>query len=291
MASITGSDCEEKRHFSLGIFDFDLHRCYRNYMEKDFTDYHCHILPAVDDGAADLEESLAMARILSEFGFGTLVCTPHMIRGCFENNPARVASAVAVLQGHFNDAGIPLQLVPGCEHYLDEFLPELLLESVHARPEERRMLVEVPFRDGPELLHPMVERFFRLGLEPLVAHPERCRAFEPQVREHGLHGALCSVMGWQKTPELPDDSTIMDMKRAGCVFQGNLGSFAGRYGNEVRERARLFLRHGLYSCIGSDAHRPEGLAEMLQKGKEAIAAEVGEEAALALLKGIQLQSS
>ncbi|WP_136513396.1 tyrosine-protein phosphatase [Geomonas edaphica] len=259
-------------------------------MEKDFTDYHCHIVPAVDDGATDLEESFAMARILSEFGFRTVVCTPHMIRGCFENNPARVTSAVSVLQGHLNDAGILLQLVPGCEHYLDEFLPELLLESVHARPEDRRMLVEVPFRDGPELLSSMVERFFRLGLEPLIAHPERCRAFEPQVREHGLHGALFSVMGWQKTSELSEDSTIMAMKRAGCVFQGNLGSFAGRYGNEVRERALLFLRHGLYSCIGSDAHRPEGLAEMLQKGKEAITAEVGEEAALTLLRGTLLQS-
>lgn len=259
-------------------------------MKKDFTDYHCHILPAVDDGATDLQESIAMARILSEFGFGTVVCTPHMIRACFENSPARVTKAVTALQGHIDDAGIPLQLLPGCEHYLDEFLPELLLESVHARPEQRRMLVEVPFRDGPELLHPMVESFFRLHLEPLIAHPERCRAFEPPVREHGLHGALCSVMGWQKTPELSDDSTILAMKRVGCVFQGNLGSFAGRYGSEVRERALLFLRHGLYACIGSDAHRLEGLAEMLQKGKEAIVAEVGEEPAEALLRGALPQS-
>lgn len=264
-------------------------RCYRNCMEKDFTDYHCHILPAVDDGATDLEESIAMAKILSEFGFGTVVCTPHMIRGCFENNPARVNGAVSVLQGHIDDAGISLQLVPGCEHYLDAFLPELLLETVHARPEDRLMLVEVPFRDGPELLPPMVERFFRLGLQPLIAHPERCRAFEPPVREHGLHGALCSVMGWQKTPELSDHSTIVAMKRAGCAFQGNLGSFAGRYGSEVRERALLFLRHGLYSCIGSDAHRREGLAEMLQKGRETVVAEVGEETAKALLRGALLQ--
>lgn len=291
--AITGSQIvlyKGSRGILSPFFDLGMLRCYRNSMGKQYRDYHCHLLPAVDDGSADLDESIVMAQILSEFGFATVVCTPHMIRGCYENNPFRVMNGVTALQQHLLDAGLDLKLLPGCEHYLDEHLPELLLESVHARPEERTLLVEVPFRDGSEGLSSMMETFYRFGLTPLIAHPERCRAFDPQVREYGLQGALSFVMGRSRGTELTDEASVLAMQRAGCMFQGNLGSFAGRYGGEVRERALLFLRHGIYSCIGSDAHRPEGLAEMLEEGKAAIVSEVGEESAHELLCGTRLQS-
>ena len=41
-------------------------------------DLHCHILPGVDDGAPDLEASLAMLEAAKRVGITSIVCTPHV---------------------------------------------------------------------------------------------------------------------------------------------------------------------------------------------------------------------
>lgn len=258
-------------------------------MRKDLTDFHCHLLPALDDGATDLKESLEMARILSEFGFSTVHCTPHLIRGGYENDPPRVTHAVHAMQRLLDQAGISLRLIPGNEHYLDAYLPEMLPTALRVGA-SRYLLVEVPFGAGPEMLCPMVESFSMHGLTPLIAHPERCRAFEPVPREHGLRGAFSFVLGKQQAANL-EGTEIVALQQLGCRFQGNLGSFAGYYGREIQERALLFLKEGVYSCLGSDAHRSEQLRDMLIAGVTVIESAVGEEKALELLRGTAVCST
>lgn len=258
-------------------------------MEKAMIDYHCHLLPALDDGATDLDESLKMARILYDFGFATVHCTPHRIKGCFENDPARVTRTTEILQCLLHEAGIGLQLVPGTEHYLDEFLPELLPDAL-CFGADKTMLVEVPFRGGSEMLTVMLSQLITRGRQPLIAHPERCAAFAPAIpASGGFRGAFSRILGKAKEPEC-EDSLVHILKRSGCRFQGNLGSFAGIYGKEVKDRALLFLREEIYDCLGSDAHRSEKLPEVLAAGSEAIAAEVGAAAAAELFAGKTVQS-
>ncbi|MBJ6799064.1 tyrosine-protein phosphatase [Geomonas propionica] len=256
-------------------------------MTSEFTDFHCHLLPALDDGAVNLRESLSMARTLSSFGFATVHCTPHLIRGGYENEPARVIRAVQLMQRRLDDEGIHLRLVPGNEHYLDQYLPEMLPTALRAG-NSRYLLVEVPFHSGPELLRPMVQTLASHGLAPLIAHPERCSAFDPARARGGLWGALAMVLGNEPEPQIDEGSEIVELKRLGCRFQGNLGSFAGYYGYEVRERALLFLRHGLYSCFGSDAHRGEKLWEMLTAGYAVVESVLGEAGTRELLRGTLL---
>ena len=252
-------------------------------MDQTFIDYHCHLLPALDDGSTDLQESIEMARILAAFGFATVHCTPHRITGCYENDPARVTRATASLQRLLDDAGIALRLIPGTEHYLDEFLLDQLPGALRSGS-SRYLLLELPFRSGAEMLPAMVAGLQKRGLAPLIAHPERCSAFEPAVADEGLRGALSFVLGRQKKPDV-EGSLVLRLRDSGCRFQGNLGSFAGHYGNEVKQRAILFLEYGVYACLGSDAHRSDGLAGMLRAGLEAVVAVVGEEAAMGLLAG------
>ena len=49
-------------------------------MDSERYECHCHILPGLDDGAADLEESLFLCRWLVRRGYGEAVCTPHCNR-------------------------------------------------------------------------------------------------------------------------------------------------------------------------------------------------------------------
>ena len=256
-------------------------------MKKEMIDYHCHLLPALDDGASDLYESLEIGRILSDFGFTTVHCTPHRIRGWYENEPRRVLRATHIMQGLLEEAGIGLKLIASTEHYFDEFLPDALPDALRAG-NPKLVLVEVPFGGGTELLPPLVACFSRHGLTPLIAHPERCRAFVPEEREHGWRGAFSSVLGKPKPAADLQDSQVTLLRQAGCRFQGNLGSFAGYYGRTVRERALLFLKNGVYSCLGSDAHRSDHLRETLNLGLEAVVETVGEEGAIQLLSGSAL---
>ena len=82
-----------------------------------------------------------------------------------------------------------------------------------------------------------------------------------------------------------EGALVLELRDAGCRFQGNLGSFAGYYGPDVKERALLFLQHGVYSCVGSDAHRVQDLSDLLKKGYQAVTAAIGEQEAKRLLRG------
>ena len=41
------------------------------------TDFHCHIIPNVDDGAKNLEQSIEMLKIANEDGTEIICATPH----------------------------------------------------------------------------------------------------------------------------------------------------------------------------------------------------------------------
>jgi protein-tyrosine phosphatase len=254
-------------------------------MNEKYLDYHCHLLPALDDGAANLRESVEMARILATFGFAVVHCTPHRIKGCYENEPDRVVEATRSLQGILDQEGIALQLVPGSEHYLDEFLIGQFPGALTVAS-SRYLLVEAPFKANPEMITAIAAGLHKLGMAPLIAHPERCSAFDPAVKDQGWRGAF--FPGKKKVPDMAG-SFVLKLLGSGCRFQGNLGSFAGIYGSEVRQRAILFLKHGVYSCLGSDAHRSDRLASMLSAGLDAVVMAVGEESAYGLLAGSGLE--
>ena len=81
-------------------------------------DLHCHLLPAIDDGAVDLSMALDMARIAQADGITTIACTPHIYPGLYENTGPGITAGIATLQGQLQQAGIELQLVCGADVHL-----------------------------------------------------------------------------------------------------------------------------------------------------------------------------
>lgn len=222
-------------------------------------DYHCHILPALDDGANDLAESLEMARILAGFGFREVCCTPHCIRGSYDTTPALAREAVARLQAALEREGIDLRLQPGMEYYLDEYFLEL--DELLPLGDGRLVLVEAPSQGSMAVISEGIFRIARQGLTPLFAHPERCALLAPPATG-GFFAKLWRNLATPGAKITPQNSLNM-LKEMGCLFQGNLGSFSGVYGRQVAERAWAMLRQGLYACLGSDGHRPRSLRGIL----------------------------
>lgn len=198
------------------------------------VDIHTHILPGVDDGARNSEEALCMAAAAWETGTECLVLTPHC------NIPAApranyrsrgLIEAFERFRGAVRQAGIPIRLTLGAEVFADERLPELLKShSLLTLAGSRYLLIEFDFGADPGTIRDALAAVSAAGLRPVLAHPER----------------------YAMTAVHPD--AIFDWVQSGCVIQLNKGSLLGRFGNDIRDTARLLLEHRLVHCIASDAH-------------------------------------
>lgn len=229
-------------------------------------DYHCHLLPGFDDGAATLAEALAMARILAAAGISVVHCTPHCIRGVYRHTPAQVVAAVAALQAELDRHSIPLHLRPGMEYYLDEFFSAQLADPLPLG-ETRLLLVESPSQGDPQRLYENLQLILSKGLIPLFAHPERCRLLDEVESGGNLWGRLRQATGWGSVPPSAEAPSLLDrIMAAGVLLQGNLGAFVGYYGSGVRQRALALGAAGRYHCFGSDGHGPAALEGFLAAG-------------------------
>lgn len=201
-------------------------------------DLHCHILPGLDDGAKDIQDSIAMARQAEDDGIEVVCATPH-IRSDHNVQIAQIAERVRVLQEALEDRGLGVQLAPG---------GELAQRQADGLSEEELRAVAIGGKGGWVLLEPApgplsddlertVSRLARRGLSSIVAHPERHAAedFEQRLRRLVSHG---------------------------CVIQWT-AEFVTAPG--PREFVLRVAREGLVHVLGSDAHsarvgRPVNLA-------------------------------
>jgi protein-tyrosine phosphatase len=141
-------------------------------------DYHCHLLADIDDGPQTRTESLEMARILATHGFRQVCCTPHCIRGAYDNTPTEVRRAVAELQAAIDREAIPLRLLAGMEYCLDESFAAQT-EEILPLGNSRLVLVEAPWQGRIEVVSEGIFRIVRQGMTPLLAHPERTPLLAP----------------------------------------------------------------------------------------------------------------
>ncbi|MFA5323832.1 MAG: CpsB/CapC family capsule biosynthesis tyrosine phosphatase, partial [Smithella sp.] len=199
-------------------------------------DFHSHILPGIDDGPETIEESVAMAAALRQAGFKTIYCTPHLMKGCFEADTQTVLSAVSTLQARLNKENIEVEILPGREYYLDEFM-ESYLQDPLPLGKTQYIMIEIPNNSTAEYVKETCFRIRRGGFIPMIAHPERCRLFV-MPRKQTLSHFLFSGPEHKTENSKTEDSALIDyLKEIGCAFQGNLGSFNEYYGPEVKHTA------------------------------------------------------
>ena len=195
-------------------------------------DFHSHILPGLDDGATDLENSVALASEMSAWGFERLTCTPH-ITNKYRNTPDGMLPVFEKMQEALDSKGIDLDIKLSAEYRLvPETWPEVLEKNWIMPIEDKYILMELPIFDPSDIkdLKPLEEfrKIVSLGLVPLLPHPERYAYLSRKE--------------------------LMEFLEAGVKIQCNYGSFAGLYGEDVRQKAQALLDEGLVSFYGSDMH-------------------------------------
>lgn len=196
------------------------------------TDCHCHILPLLDDGATCMNESVLLARYQAKWGFRKVVCTSHRV-GKYPNVPDDVIRTCAALQEELIKQNVPLELTPSMEYRLiPETWPETLEKGYLLPWERNHILIELPIhkasRIGSIVPEDEIKRLLDMGYQPVLAHPERYLYLDMD-RYHSF-------------------------KEAGVLFQRNIGSLEGLYGEAVSVRAEALMAEGLYNTQGTDLH-------------------------------------
>lgn len=193
-------------------------------------DLHCHLLPGIDDGAPDMDASVAMARVAVEGGVEAIVATPH-VSGTYPNDPLTLAARRDEVQAALDDAGVALRVHTGAEisHSMFHDLSDAALAAC-ALGGGKYLLLEPPYTGPAPFIDRMVYELQLKGFGIVLAHPERIGAFQRNIElleKLVDQGALCSVTA---------------------------ASVSGQFGGPVKRFAQAMFARGLVHNLASDAH-------------------------------------
>jgi len=196
-------------------------------------DLHCHILPALDDGALDLADSVAMARVAERDGIAVVCATPH-IRSDHDVRIEELPPRVAELQSELDERGVSVRIARGGE--VSQLAADgLSVEQLRAVSLDGGGWVLLEPAPGPlaDELPALVERLAARGARTLLAHPERHAGADFEQR-------LCALAA------------------RGCLLQWTADFIAQRDAGDPEDHVLRLAREGLVHLLSSDAHSSHG---------------------------------
>jgi len=199
-----------------------------------FTDWHCHILPGVDDGFKTMEDSLAVLDEYEKVGVTTVWLTPHIMED-MPNTTEDLKKRFEELKSEYKGK-ITLRLA--AENMLDNVFEQRFEKKDFLPFDGNRLLVETSYFTPPMNLMGILRKIKSAGYFPVLAHPERYVYM--------------------------DDRYYDAIKDLGVIFQLNLGSLAGQFGKTAQKKAEALLKKGYYGLVGTDIHRKSGWKGLIE---------------------------
>jgi tyrosine-protein phosphatase YwqE len=194
------------------------------------VDFHSHLIPGIDDGAKDLENSIELIKGLKAFGYKRLITTPHVMSDFYRNTPEIILQGLDLVRKELEKQGISIELEAAAEYYLDEYFEEKIKEKSLLTLGDNYVLFELPFIAEPPNLSTAIFELQTNGYQPILAHPER----------YGF---------WYQNFD-----KYHELKERGVELQLNILSLIGHYSPETRKIAERLIDEDLITFLGSDCH-------------------------------------
>jgi protein-tyrosine phosphatase len=232
-------------------------------------DIHAHILPGMDDGAKNWDQTLQMARLAVEDGITVMVATPHLYEGRSVdpsklNSREMILQRVAQLKDKLYEEKIPLEILPGCDFPLGfeslKFLDEGRALTINDA--NRYLLLELPDTSLPPAIEDICFYLQSKGLTPIITHPERHMIIQ----------------------EMPYKlKRLIDL---GCLVQMTGNSLTGWFGRGVKKISRQLIKLGYVHLLATDTHDPKRRPPVLSQAVTELSRLIGEKRAQAMVNDI-----
>ena len=215
----------------------------KDLIPNGHIDIHSHLLAGIDDGAKDFADTIALTQALQSFGITEFITTPHIIQHVWENTPEIIQANEAITLKELSKNNINVPFRAAAEYLMDEQFSNRVATEALLPLKGNHVLVEMSYINPPIQLYSILFDLQIAGYIPVLAHPERYLFFQNNLDEY------------------------TKLKTAGCLFQLNLLSVVGYYGEGVTRIAEYLLKKGMYNYVGSDVHHERHIAAFDQKVK------------------------
>ncbi|MEG2349237.1 MAG: CpsB/CapC family capsule biosynthesis tyrosine phosphatase [Hungatella sp.] len=200
---------------------------------ESLYDVHCHLIPGVDDGSRDLEESLCALQLAYQQGIRTILCTPHLsgedTGAHYEKIHTQFTQLADAVQKQ--SYGSDMELYLGNElYYSDAILEKLKNGQADTMAGSQYVLVEFDPGEAYPVLYRALRNLMNHGYMPILAHMERYRCLE------GREQHLC------------------ELETMGIYLQVNASALSGSFLNPSAFRIRKLMRQGHIHLLATDSH-------------------------------------
>jgi protein-tyrosine phosphatase len=211
------------------------------FFPQGFVDIHSHLLPGIDDGAKDLETSIALIQKMASYGIQNFITTPHILGDVYPNTPEVIKRKLKEVTDELKRRNLlDISISAAAEYMMDEKFTDLIEKEQLLTLKDNLVLVEMSYFSPPINLYEILFQLQLKGYKPILAHPERYNTYHNNFKEY------------------------YKLKRAGCLFQLNLLSLTEHYGKHIQKTTEKLLKENMYDFVGTDAHHHQHL-ETLQK--------------------------
>ena len=194
---------------------------------EGFVDIHSHILPGIDDGAKNIDESISLISKMKKIGFSKIIGTPHVYEGVHNNTKESIESSFDELNK--NDLK-KVKVSYGAEYMLNDSIIKKAANKSLLCLKDSFVLVEMSYIAAPKQLYEIIFELIHNGYMPIIAHPERYRFYHNNFKNYEK------------------------LKKYGCKFQLNLFSLTNYYGKDVMSVSEKLLKMEMIDYVGSDIH-------------------------------------
>jgi protein-tyrosine phosphatase len=201
-----------------------------------YIDLHSHLIPGIDDGAKNMQDSLDLIRGLRDLGFKKIITSPHIMSGGYNNTPEIILSGRDKVREALAANNIDVEFDAWAEYYLDETIMPKILNKQLMTMGDNYVLVELSYliksHNATSYFYSMITN----GYKVVLAHPERYPYYHSESLDE-----------------------YMNIKDQGVYFQLNIASLTGTYGQSARNIAERMIDNNMIDFVATDLHNERHL--------------------------------
>jgi tyrosine-protein phosphatase YwqE len=203
------------------------------------ADMHSHLLPGLDDGLQNVEETIAFIQELHQLGYKKLICTPHILSDLYPNSPETILPKLELTRIALKEKNIDIAIEAAAEYMVDiDFENYLQTQGQLLTFGKNFILIEMSYVAASRNIENIIFQLRLKGLQPVLAHPERYSYYFNNQKQY---------------------ERFVDL---GCLLQVNLLSLLGYYGESSKKIAESLFKKNIVTFVGTDMHHENHMSSL-----------------------------